>query len=86
MPKFEITVEREVPSVRERATIVVIADSVEDIKDNFDLDMIDDDDIKLEWEEVMEGHGGFPCDYDIHSIEPVDDSVEADIELTDSDE
>jgi len=85
MPKFEITIEREVPSVRERATIVVIADSVEDIKDNFDLDMINDDDIELEWEEVMEGHGGFPCDYDIHSIDPVDDSVEADIELTDSD-
>ena len=86
MPKFEITVEREVPSVRERATIVVIADSIEDIKDNFDLDMINDDDIELEWEEVMEGHGGFPYDYDIYSVDPVDESVEADIELTDSDE
>lgn len=82
MPKFEITIERKVPSFRERATVVVIADSVEDIEDNFDMDLLDD--IELDWEEVMEGHGGFPCDYDIHGVDPVDESVEADIELTDS--
>jgi hypothetical protein len=83
MPKFEITIEREVPSVRERATIVVVADSVEDIEDNFDMDLLDD--IEVDWEEVEEGHGGFPCDYEIYSIDAVDDSVLADIDM-DSDD
>ena len=83
MPKFEITIEREVPSFRERATVVVVADSVEDIEDNFDMDLLDD--IELDWEEVMEGHGGFPCDYDIHSVDAVDDSVPADILMDSSD-
>ena len=82
MPKFEVTIEREVPSVRERATIVVVADSVEDIKDNFDMDLLDD--IELDWKDVMEGHGVFTYDCDIHSVDAVDDSVAADIELTDT--
>lgn len=81
MPNFEIVIEREVPSYRERATVVVVADSVEDIEDNFDFALLDD--IELDWEEVMEGHGGFPCDYEIQDIDQVDESVEADIELTD---
>lgn len=82
MPKFEVTIECDVPSYRKRATIVVEADSVEDVEKN--LDLYDLDDIELDWEEVMEGHGGFPCDYDIYSVDKVDDSIEADIELTDT--
>ena len=85
MPKFEITIECRVPSYRKRATIVVEATSVEDVYDNLDIYSIDDD-IELDWEEVMEGHGGFPCDYDIYNVDPVDESVEADIELSDKDE
>lgn len=82
MPKFEVTIECNVPSYRKRATIVVEADSVKDVENN--LDLYDLDDIELDWEEVMEGHGGFPCDYDIYNVDQVDESVEADIELTDS--
>ena len=82
MPKFEVTIECNVPSYRKRATIVVEADSVKDVENN--LDLYDLDDIELDWEEVMEGHGGFPCDYDIYNVDKVDDSIEADIELTDS--
>jgi hypothetical protein len=77
MPNFKIVIEREVPSYRERATVVVVADSVEDIEDNFDFDLLDD--IELDWEEVMEGHGGFPCDYEIRDIDQVDDKVSPDI-------
>jgi hypothetical protein len=77
MPNFEIVIEREVPSYRERATVVVVADSVEDIEDNFDFALLDD--IELDWEEVMEGHGGFPCDYEIQDIDQVDDKVSPDI-------
>jgi hypothetical protein len=83
MPKFEVTIERRVPCYRERATVVVVADSVEDIEDNFDMELLDE--IELDWEEVMEGHGGFPCDYDIQSVNAVDDSVPADIDM-DSDD
>lgn len=79
MPHFEIVIEREVPSYRERTTVVVVADSVEDIEDNFDFALLDD--IELDWEEVVEGHGGFPCDYDIWSVDSVDDAVPADIDL-----
>lgn len=80
MPNFEIVIEREVPSYRERATVVVVADSVEDIEDNFDFSLLDD--IELDWEEVMEGHGGFPCDYEIQDIDQVDDKVSPDIDLS----
>ena len=80
MPHFEIVIEREVPSYRERATVVVVADSVEDIEDNFDFALLDD--IELDWEEVMEGHGGFPCDYEIQDIDQVDDKVSPDIDLS----
>ncbi len=80
MPNFEIVIEREVPSYRERATVVVVADSVEDIEDNFDFALLDD--IELDWEEVMEGHGGFPCDYEIQDIDQVDDKVSPDIDLS----
>lgn len=79
MPKFEVTIEREVPCYRERATVVVEADCAEDIEDNFDFALLDD--IELDWEEVVEGHGGFPCDYDIWSVDSVDDAVPADIDL-----
>lgn len=81
MPKFEVIIEREVPSFRERATVVVEADSIETIEDNFDVDSLDEEDI--EWEEVEEGHGGFPCDYSIYSIENADNTMEADIQLKD---
>jgi hypothetical protein len=80
MPNFEIVIEREVPSYRERATVVVVADSVEDIEDHFDFALLDD--IELDWEEVMEGHGGFPCDYEIQDIDQVDDNVQPDIDLS----
>ena len=81
MPKFEVIIEREVPSFRERATVVVEADSIETIEDNFDIDSLDEEDIK--WAEVEEGHGGFPCDYSIYSIENADNTIEADIQLKD---
>lgn len=80
MPNFEIVIEREVPSYRERATVVVVADSVEDIEDNFDFALLDE--IELDWEEVMEGHGGFPCDYEIQDIDQVDDKISPDIDLS----
>lgn len=83
MPKFEVTIEREVPSFRERATIVVEADSIENIEDNFDIDIDSLDEEDIEWEEVEEGHGGFPCDYSIYSIENADNTIEADIQLKD---
>jgi hypothetical protein len=38
VPKFEVTIEREVPSYRERSTIIVEADSAEDIEEECDLD------------------------------------------------
>jgi hypothetical protein len=79
MPKFEVTIERDVPSCRERAVVVVEAKSEEDIEDYFDFSELDE--LDLDWEEVMEGHGGFPCDYDIYHINTADSSIETDIEL-----
>jgi hypothetical protein len=68
MPNFEIVIEREVPSYRERATVVVVADSVEDLEDNFDFSLLHD--VDLDWDEVMEGNGGEVCDYEIVEISP----------------
>ena len=71
MPHFEIVIERKV-SYRERVKVVVSADSKEDVE-GFDFDLLDDGMVDLVWEEVMEGHGGFPPDYKIRQIEKVDD-------------
>lgn len=73
MPKFEITVEREIPSYRERSTVVVEAESIEEIENYFDAYELND--VDLDWEEVIEGHGGFPIDYEIDSIDKVDNST-----------
>jgi hypothetical protein len=79
MPKFEITVEREIPSYRERTTVVVEAESIEEIENYFDVYELNNFD--LNWEEVMEGHGGFPIDYEINMIDKVDDSTNVDKEV-----
>jgi hypothetical protein len=81
MPKFEVIVEREVPSFRERAVVIVEAENLQEVESYFDIDSLDEEDI--EWEEVEEGHGGFPCDYSIYSIENADNTIEADIQLKD---
>jgi hypothetical protein len=79
MPKFEITVEREIPSYRERTTVVVEAESIEEIENCFDVYELNN--IDLDWEEVMEGHGGFPIDCEINMIDKVDDSINVDKEV-----
>lgn len=82
MPKFEITVERNIPSYRERATVVVEADSIEEIEDCFDVGELGN--LDLDWEEVMEGHGGFPIDYEINTIDKVDESTQVDQDVQDA--
>ena len=72
MPKFEVTIEREIPSYRERTTVVVEADIEDDIKDYFDFDSLDD--LDLDWEEIMEGYDRFPCDYIISSVFSVENA------------
>lgn len=79
MPKFEITVEREIPSYRERTTVVIEAESIEEIEDYFDVYELND--VDLDWEEVMEGHGGFPVDCEINLIDKVDDSTSVNEEV-----
>jgi hypothetical protein len=78
MPKFEVTIEREVPSYRERATVVIEADDLEQVEEMFDPAELDYAGVDLEWEEIMEGHGGWPIDYQIDAIEPVDPTTTVD--------
>lgn len=86
MPKFDVTIIKTVPSYRERAVITVEAASFDDIRNNLglpdDLLELEDDDC-IQWEEVMEGHGGFPCDYEIQVIDKIEDDVEVDLSLID---
>lgn len=72
MPKFEVTIEREVPSYRERSTIIVEADSADDIEELLELEYIEEE-CDLDWELVMEGHGGHPCEYSMRDIDVVED-------------
>ena len=86
MPKFDVTIIKTVPSYRERAVITVEAASFDDIRNNLGLHNnlleLEDDDC-IQWEEVMEGHGGFPCDYEIQDIDKIEDDVEVDLSLID---
>jgi hypothetical protein len=81
MPKFEVTIEREVPSFRERATVVIEADDIEQIEQYFEPHELDYAGVELEWETVMEGHGGWPMSYDINYIDPVDPTIPVDAEV-----
>lgn len=81
--KYEVTIVRTIPSYRERVVVLVEApnkQAVEEMTLPDDINDLDDDDV-LEWEEVMEGHGGFPCDYDIQSIDKIEDDAVVDIQL-----
>jgi hypothetical protein len=83
--KYEVTIVRTVPSYRERVVVLVEAPSkqaVEEMTLPDDISDLEDEDV-LEWEEVMEGHGGFPCDYDIQSIDQIEDDTVVDIQLED---
>ena len=75
MPKFEITVEREIPSYREKTSFVIEAESIEEIENNFDVYELNYQDPNLQWEEVMECHGGFPINYEINSINKIDQAI-----------
>jgi hypothetical protein len=77
MPKFIINIERIVPEYRERAEVVVVADSVEDIQDNFDYDILNE--IELDWQEVMEGHGGFVVSNEIENISELEEEAKPDM-------
>lgn len=89
MPKFDVTIIKTVPSYRERAVITVEAASFDDIRNNLglpdDLLELEDDDC-IQWEEIMEGHGGFPCDYEIQDIDKIEDDADVDIVLGEKDE
>ncbi len=77
MPKFIINIERIVPEHRERAEVVVVADSVEDIQDNFDYNILNE--IELDWQEVMEGHGGFVISNEITNISESEEEAKPDM-------
>jgi len=81
--KYEVTIVRTIPSYRERVVVLVEAPSEQAVEEMIlpdDISDLEDDDV-LEWEEVMEGHGGFPCDYDIQSIDQIEDDAVVDIQL-----
>lgn len=81
--KYEVTIVRTIPSYRERAVVLIEAPSQQAVEEMIlpdDISDLEDDEV-LEWKEVMEGHGGFPCDYDIQSINQIEDDAVVDIQL-----
>lgn len=81
--KYEVTIVRTIPSYREGVVVLVEAPSKKAVEEMIlpdDISDLEDEDV-LKWEEVMEGHGGFPCDYDIQSIDQIEDDAVVDIQL-----